>query len=259
MKTLRISAIQMNSGEEVAANLTRARRALRRAATDGAQLAVLPENFARMGKRESDRLALVEEDGAGPLQDFMAAEAARAGMWIVGGTIPLKSDEARRPFASTLVYDGNGQRVARYDKIHLFDARVPDSEEAYRESRGTTPGSTPVVIETPWGQLGVAVCYDLRFPELFRRMSSQGMDVTWRCLPTRTLPTRRHSHFRSKRATRAINLTHLTRHWRRSGTHRSGQTWGHSMLKFQFCKLPSPKLGAPGCYRYDGRCRLRRC
>ena len=177
MKTLRISAIQMNSGEDVAANLTRARRALRSAAADGATLAVLPENFARMGKKESDRLAIIEDDGAGPLQDFLAAEAARSDMWIVGGTIPLKSDDPKRPYAAALVYDGSGKRAGRYDKVHLFDARVPESEEAYRESRSTMPGSKPLCIETPWGSLGVAVCYDLRFPELFRWMSSEGMDV----------------------------------------------------------------------------------
>ena len=132
MKTLRISAIQMNSGEDVAANLTRARRALRSAAADGATLAVLPENFARMGKKESDRLAIIEDDGAGPLQDFLAAEAARSDLWIVGGTIPLKSDDPKRPYAAALVYDGSGKRAGRYDKVHLFDARVPESEEAYR-------------------------------------------------------------------------------------------------------------------------------
>ncbi len=139
MTTVKIAAIQMNSGEDVAANLTRARRALRSAAAEGAVLAVLPENFARMGKRESDRLALTEENNVGPLQDFLAAEAARAKMWIVGGTIPLKSDDPKRPYAASLVYDAEGKRAGRYDKVHLFDVRVPESEEAYRESRSTTP------------------------------------------------------------------------------------------------------------------------
>ncbi len=229
MKTLRISAIQMNSGEDVTANLTRARRALRAAAADGARLAVLPENFARMGGRESDRLALIENDGAGPLQEFLAAEAARAGMWIVGGTIPLKSTEAKRPFAATLVYDGDGQRVARYDKIHLFDARVPESEEAYRESRSTMPGSEPLLIDTPWGRLGVVVCYDLRFPELFRRMSSQGMDVL--AVPAAFTYRTGSAHWEVLLRARAIeNLTYLAAA-AQTGTHPGGrQTWGHSML-----------------------------
>ncbi|MCE7901492.1 MAG: carbon-nitrogen hydrolase family protein [Gammaproteobacteria bacterium PRO9] len=229
MKTLRIAAIQMNSGEDVTANLTRARRALRSAAADGAKLAVLPENFARMGRREADRLALIETDGAGPLQDFLAAEAARAGMWIVGGTIPLKSDEARRPFAVTLVLDGDGKRVARYNKIHLFDARVPESEEAYRESRSTMPGADPVVLDTPWGRLGVAVCYDLRFPELFRRMSAKGMDLL--ALPAAFTYRTGAAHWETLVRARAIeNLTYVAAA-AQTGTHPGGrQTWGHSML-----------------------------
>ncbi len=149
MKTLKVAAIQMNSGEDVGANLTRARRALRGAAAEGVQLAVLPENFACMARREADRVALAEEDGAGPLQDFLAAEAARSGMWIVGGTLPIKSDDPKRPYAAALVYDGSGRRAGRYDKVHLFDVRLPESEEAYRESRSTMPGSGALLVESP--------------------------------------------------------------------------------------------------------------
>lgn len=229
MKTLRIAAIQMNSGEDVTANLTRARRALRSAAADGAKLAVLPENFAWMGKRESDRLALIETDGEGPLQDFLATEAARSGIWIVGGTIPLKSDEARRPFAVTLVHDDDGKRVARYDKMHLFDARVPESEEAYRESRNTMPGDGHLLVDTPWGRLGVAVCYDLRFPELFRRMSGAGMDLL--ALPAAFTYRTGAAHWEVLVRARAIeNLVYVAAA-AQTGTHPGGrQTWGHSML-----------------------------
>jgi deaminated glutathione amidase len=229
MKTLRISAIQMNSGEDVAANLTRARRALRSAAADGATLVVLPENFACMGKKESDRLAITEEDGAGTLQDFLAAEAARAGMWIVGGTIPLKSDDPRRPYAAALVYDASGKRAGRYDKVHLFDARVPESEEAYRESRSTMPGSKPLCIEAPWGRLGVAVCYDLRFPEMFRWMSSEGMDVL--ALPAAFTYRTGEAHWEPLLRARAIeNLTYVAAA-AQTGTHPGGrQTYGHAMI-----------------------------
>lgn len=229
MKTLRIAAIQMNSGEDVPANLTRARRSLRSAAADGATLAVLPENFARMGRKESDRLAIIEDDGAGPLQDFLAAEAARSEMWIVGGTIPLKSDDPKRPYAAALVYDSSGKRAGRYDKVHLFDARLPESEEAYRESRSTMPGSTPLCIDTPWGRLGVAVCYDLRFPELFRWMSSEGMDVL--ALPAAfTYPTG-EAHWEPLLRARAIeNLTYVVAA-AQTGTHPGGrQTYGHAMI-----------------------------
>ena len=229
MKTLRISAIQMNSGEDVTVNLTRARRALRSAAADGATIAVLPENFARMGKKESDRLAIIEPDGAGPLQDFLAAEAARSGMWIVGGTIPLKSDDPKRPYAAALVYDGSGRRAGRYDKVHLFDARVPESEEAYRESGNTMHGSKGLRIETPWGGLGVAVCYDLRFPELFRWMSNEGMDVL--ALPAAFTYATGEAHWESLLRARAIeNLTYVAAA-AQTGTHPGGrQTYGHSML-----------------------------
>lgn len=229
MKTIRISAIQMNSGDDVTTNLTRARRALRSVAADGATVAVLPENFARMGKKESERLAIIEDDGAGPLQDFLAAEAARSGLWIVGGTIPLRSEEAKRPYASTLVYDGSGKRVGRYDKVHLFDARVPESEEAYRESRNTTPGSKPLVIETPWGCLGVAVCYDLRFPEQFRRMSDEGLDVL--AVPAAFTFRTGAAHWEPLLRARAIeNLSYVAAAGQ-TGTHPGGrQTYGHSML-----------------------------
>lgn len=229
MKNVRISAIQMNSGEDVAANLTRARRALRSAAADGAQLAVLPENFARMGRKESDRIALTEQAGAGPLQDFLAAEATRSGMWIVGGTIPLKSDDAKRPFASTLVFDGDGKLAGRYDKVHLFDVRLPESEEAYRESRSTTPGSRPLVIEAPWGALGVAVCYDLRFPEMFRRMSQDGMDLL--AVPAAFTYRTGAAHWETLLRARAIeNLSYLVAA-AQTGTHPAGrQTYGHSMI-----------------------------
>ena len=229
MKNVRISAIQMNSGEEVAANLTRARRALSSAAADGAVLAVLPENFARMGKKESDRIALTEPAGAGPLQDFLAAEAARSGMWIVGGTIPLKSDDPKRPYASTLVFDGSGKVAGRYDKVHLFDVRLPESEEAYRESRSTTPGSKPLIVEAPWGALGVAVCYDLRFPEMFRRMSQDGMDLL--AVPAAFTFRTGAAHWETLLRARAIeNLSYLVAA-AQTGTHPAGrQTYGHSML-----------------------------
>jgi nitrilase len=229
MKNVRIAVVQMNSGEDVAANLTRARRALRNAAADGAVLAVLPENFARMGRKESDRLSIIEEDGAGPLQDFLAAEAARSGMWIVGGTLPLKSDDPKRPYAAALVYDGSGRRAGRYDKVHLFDVRVPESEEAYRESQSTMHGSKGLIVEAPWGMLGVAVCYDLRFPEMFRWMSQEGVDLV--ALPAAFTFRTGAAHWEPLLRARAIeNLVYVAAA-AQTGTHPAGrQTYGHSML-----------------------------
>ena len=245
MKTVKIAAIQMNSGEDVAANLTRARRALRSAAADGWSLAVLPENFARMGRKEADRIAMTEEDGAGPLQDFLAAEAARSGIWIVGGTIPVKSEDSKRPYAASLVFDGSGRQVGRYDKVHLFDVRVPESEEAYRESRSTMPGAKPLLIDAPWGVLGVAVCYDLRFPELFRWMSQEGMDVL--AVPSAFTFRTGAAHWETLLRARAIeNLCYLVAA-AQAGTHPGGrQTYGHSMVVDPWGHVLAEAAGRPG-------------
>lgn len=260
MKTVRMAAIQMNSGEDVTANLTRARRALRSAAADGVTLAVLPENFARMGKREADRIALTEDEGSGPLQDFLGAEAARAGMWIVGGTLPLRSDDPKRPYAASLVYDGTGKCVGRYDKVHLFDVRVPESEEAYRESRSTTPGNTPLLLETPWGILGVAVCYDLRFPELFRWMSNEGMDVL--AVPAAFTYRTGAAHWETLLRARSIeNLCYLIAA-AQTGTHPAGrQTYGHSMIVDPWGAILAEAAGRPAVISADvdtGRLRKLR-
>jgi nitrilase len=214
-------------------------------AAEGAVLAVLPENFARMGKRESDRLALTEENNIGPLQDFLAAEAARAKMWIVGGTIPLKSEDPKRPYASALVYDAEGKRAGRYDKIHLFDVRVPESEEAYRESRSTTPGTKPLIVETPWGRLGIAVCYDLRFPEQFRRMASQGMDIL--ALPAAFTYRTGLAHWEPLLRARAIeNLCYVVAS-AQTGTHPAGrQTYGRSMVVDPWGAILAQSAGRPG-------------
>lgn len=239
----------MNSGEDVAANLTRARRALRSAADDGVRLAVLPENFARMGRREAERIAITEEEGNGPLQEFLAAEAARAGMWIVGGTLPLRSEDPKRPYAACLVYDDAGRQVGRYDKVHLFDVRVPESEEAYRESRSTTPGSQPLLIDSPWGMLGVAVCYDLRFPELFRWMSREGMDLL--VVPAAFTYRTGAAHWETLLRARAIeNLCYLVAA-AQTGTHPGGrQTYGHSMVVDPWgAILAESATGRPGIVR----------
>ncbi len=229
MKTIRLAAIQMNSGDDVATNLTRARRALRSAAADGATLAVLPENFALMARRDAERVAVTEDDGHGMLQDFLANEAARCGMWLVGGTIPLRSGDPKRPYAACLVHDPGGKRVGRYDKLHLFDVRVPESEESYCESKSTMPGARPLVVRTPWGNLGIAVCYDLRFPDLFRWMSANGMDVL--ALPAAFTYDTGAAHWQVLLRARAIeNLCYVVAA-AQTGMHPAKrQTYGHSMV-----------------------------
>jgi len=245
MTMVRIAAIQMNSGDEVATNLRRARRYLAAAAADGAKLAVLPENFAFMGQRDSERVALAEPDGAGPLQDFLAGVAAELGLWIVGGTLPVASEDPKRPYAACCVYDARGQRVARYDKLHLFDVRVPQSKEAYRESRSTMPGAAPVLVDAPWGRLGVAVCYDLRFPELFRWMAGQGMDLL--AIPAAFTRRTGAAHWEPLLRARAIENLCYVAAAAQTGTHPGGrQTWGRSLVVDPWGGIMATAASRPG-------------
>ncbi|MDD3449409.1 MAG: carbon-nitrogen hydrolase family protein, partial [Gammaproteobacteria bacterium] len=167
----------MASGPNVTANLYEAERLITKAAEADARLVVLPENFAIMGMQETDKVAVREPEGRGPIQAFLAEQARRHGVWLVGGTIPLEASVPGKVRAACLVYDSSGERVARYDKMHLFDVRITESAESYTESRTIEPGERLAVIETPFGRLGLAVCYDLRFPELFRGLFARGMEI----------------------------------------------------------------------------------
>ncbi len=172
----RMAAVQMASGPQVSANLTEAARLIATAAAKGAKLVALPENFALMPVRESDRLAVAEADGHGPLQDYLSEKAREHRVWLVGGTIPLKAREKGKLRAACLLFNDRGERVARYDKMHLFDVKLGNGEH-YHESNFFEAGAETVVADTPFGRMGLAVCYDLRFPELFRRMLDQGAEL----------------------------------------------------------------------------------
>jgi nitrilase len=167
----------MNSGPEVERNLQSARRLLEEAAGGGCELAVLPENFALMPKKSRDKAAHAESPGDGPIQGFLAETARQLGLWVVGGSIPLVSPETERVYGACPVYDSDGVQQACYLKIHLFDVRLPDSDEAYQESWSMYPGDEPVAVDTPAGRLGLSICYDLRFPELYRRLVDDGASV----------------------------------------------------------------------------------
>ena len=167
----RVAAIQMTSGITVEKNLQTAAKLITQAAATGAKLVVLPEMFAELGKTYADKLKIQEPIGTGPIQDFLANQAKQHKIWLVGGTIPIASDNPKKVYAACLVYNANGERVARYDKIHLFDASVTKGVEEHQESSATEPGTQVVVLETPVGKLGLAVCYDIRFPELFRQLA----------------------------------------------------------------------------------------
>jgi deaminated glutathione amidase len=223
------AAVQMATGPNVSANLLETERLVREAAEAGARLVVLPENFAFMGKRDQDQLALRERDGDGRLQSFLSTTAARYGLWLVGGTIPMETGDPARIRGSCLVFDDRGQRVGRYDKIHLFDVSLPGSGERYQESATIEPGGDVVVIDSPFGRLGIAVCYDLRFPELFRNMLDSGMEVL--AIPACFTALTGKAHWETLVRARALeNLAYIIAA-AQGGYHISGrETHGHSMV-----------------------------
>jgi deaminated glutathione amidase len=247
---MRVAAIQMTSGHEIEANLDAAERHLADAARQGAVLAALPENFAFMGRDSGDKRRIAEPDGAGIIQNFLADTARRLKIWVVGGTVPVRQDIDGRVAAACLVYKSDGQRAARYDKIHLFDVDVPGSAESHRESAHTIPGREPRVVDTPIGKLGLAVCYDMRFPELFRVLSRQGADMF--VVPSAfTVPTGR-AHWESLLRARAIeNLCGLIApaQW---GVHSNGrETFGDSMIIDHWGKVLARMPDGTGCLVAD--------
>jgi predicted amidohydrolase len=224
-----VAAVQMTSGPEVAANLENAGALLEQAARSGARIALLPENFSFMGLRDADKRAIAERQGAGPVQDFLSGHARELKLWIVAGTTPISEVPGERVAAACLVYDERGERVARYDKMHLFDVAIPGREEKYRESGNVAPGSRLELVPTPAGMLGLSVCYDMRFPEMYRPMSAAG--AQWFTMPSAfTVPTGR-AHWEALLRARAIeNLSFVVAaaQW---GRHASGrETYGDSMI-----------------------------
>ncbi|GMR07101.1 MAG: carbon-nitrogen hydrolase family protein [Gammaproteobacteria bacterium] len=224
-----VAAIQMASGPNISANLTEVSRLISDAAATGAGLIVLPENFAMMGITEQDKVGIKESDGEGPIQDFLAMEAERHAIWLVGGTVPLLTDNPEKVSASCLLFNDKGERVARYDKIHLFDVEIQETGEHYIESETIEPGEKVVVVDTPFGRLGLAVCYDLRFPELFRRMLDDGMEVL--ALPSAFTAITGKAHWESLLRARAIeNLSYVIAS-AQGGYHVNGrETHGHSVI-----------------------------
>jgi nitrilase len=227
--TVKVAAVQMTSAAEVAANLETAGALLAEAAAAGARVALLPENFSFMGLRDLDKRRIAEPDGSGPVQDFLSRCARELNLWIIGGTTPLAAVPGERVAAACLVYDDRGQRAARYDKVHLFDVDIPGREETYRESRNTAPGSRPELVPTPAGLIGLSVCYDMRFPELYRPLSAAGAQCL--TMPSAfTVPTGR-AHWETLLRARAIeNLCFViaAAQW---GRHASGrETYGDSMI-----------------------------
>lgn len=226
---MKVAALQMTSGPDVAANLAQARTLLGEAAARGARLAALPENFSFMGLKDADKRAAAEADGRGPVQEFLADTARRLRLWIVAGTVPLAGAADGRVAAASLVYDEEGRRAARYDKIHLFDVDIPGRTESYRESAHVAPGAAAAIVDTPAGRLGLSVCYDVRFPELYRHLSAAGAQLL--SVPAAfTGPTGR-AHWETLLRARAIeNLCYVLAP-AQAGIHPGGrETYGDTMI-----------------------------
>lgn len=229
---MRVATLQMVSGADVAANLEQAQRLLAQAAKAGAEVALLPEYFCLIGARDTDKLPIAETWGSGPIQQFLADSARQMGLWIVGGTLPLKAAQADRVYNSSLAFNPQGDCVARYDKIHLF--RYDNGVESYDESRVLTPGDVPVQFAiasrngVQW-QVGLSVCYDLRFAELYRSYAAQGAHLL--LVPSAFTYTTGQAHWEVLLRARAIENLAFVAAAAQGGVHPTGRrTWGHSML-----------------------------
>ena len=226
---MKLAAIQMVSGTQVEANLAAAHDLLRHAAAQGAELAVLPEYFCIMGRQDTDKLAVREPFGDGAIQNFLSRTAKELGLWIVGGTLPLACEDARRARNSSLAFSPSGHCVARYDKMHLF--RFTDGRVAHDETRVLEPGSQPVsfALASRDGhtyQIGMSICYDLRFPELYRALNADVLLV-----PSAFTHTTGQAHWEVLLRARAIENQACVVAAAQGGLHENGRrTWGHTMV-----------------------------
>ena len=258
---MKVATIQMVSGSDVQRNLAQARTLLGEVAQAGAELAVLPEYFCLLGLHDSDKLGIQEVDGDGPIQQFLADTARDLGLWIVGGTVPLSLSQgtvsgeaaADRVFNSTLVYDPQGQRVARYDKIHLF--RFDNGQESYDESRVLAPGCEPVLFDLPsrdghrW-RMGLSICYDLRFSELYRAYARAGAEVL--LVPSAFTYTTGKAHWEVLLRARAIENLAFVAAAAQGGVHDNGRrTWGQSLLIDPWGEVLAQRAEAAGWVMAD--------
>ncbi|HEY1057954.1 MAG TPA: carbon-nitrogen hydrolase family protein [Limnobacter sp.] len=232
---VRVAALQMISTPELERNLETAERLVQRAAAEGAELVLLPEYFCLMGHKDTDKLAIAEAYGHGPIQTFLSEVAASNQVNIVAGTLPLKVPEVDLPdatprvFNSSLAFDSTGQCVARYDKIHLFCFNK--GAESYDEARVLKAGNTPVVAELAGLNVGLSVCYDLRFPELYRRMGQLQGPLDLILMPAAFTYTTGRAHWEVLMRARAIENQCYVLACGQGGLHPNGRrTYGHSML-----------------------------
>lgn len=246
----RVAAIQMVSTKDIDANLREAGELLQQAADEGASVAVLPENFAVLATHQMLECGRTESGREPVIRAFLAEQATRLGLWIVGGSMPLAdrpdgSAMDDRVRASCLVFDDQGQEVARYDKIHLFDAMVEDAHGQYRESDTFEPGDQVITVDTPAGKLGVAICYDLRFPELFRALRAKGAD--WVCLPSAFTWQTGEAHWHALIRARAIeNQVAVVAAGQGGQNSERRRTYGHSLVCDPWGQVVSELAEGPG-------------
>ena len=245
---MKVAALQMVSSPRPSDNLAQARTLLEQAAAAGAELAVLPEYFGAMGLRDSDKLALAEPFGHGPVQAFLAGAARDLGLWLVGGTLPLACGDAQRVRNTSLVYSPAGDCVARYDKIHLF--RFANGREHYDEGSTIEAGAAPVQFHLPardgrtWC-IGLSVCYDLRFPELYRLHARAGADLL--LVPSAFTYTTGQAHWELLLRARAVENQAYVLAPAQGGIHENGRrTWGHSMLVDPWGEVLAVQAQGPG-------------
>ena len=247
---MKIAALQMVSSPRVATNLETARQLIGQAADAGAELAVLPEYFCLLGLKDTDKLAITEPPSGGPLQDFLSQCARDFNLWLVGGTIPLATDMPGKVYNSTLVYNPAGECVARYDKMHLF--RFDNGLESYDEARVLTPGTQPVTFDLPshdghtW-RVGLSICYDLRFPELYRALKADLLLV-----PSAFTHTTGQAHWEVLLRTRAIENLAYVLAAAQGGLHdNQRRTWGHSMVVDAWGRILAEQAEGPGVVLAD--------
>ncbi|TAK72768.1 MAG: carbon-nitrogen hydrolase family protein [Betaproteobacteria bacterium] len=237
----KVAAVQMVSEPEVQANLAVAGKLIAQAAGEGAQLVALPEYFCILGLRDGDKVSVREADGHGPIQDFLAETAAKNKVWLVGGSAPLACADPNKVKNSCLVFDDAGRRVARYDKIHLFG--FDSGTERFQESRSIEPGSEVVTVDAPFARLGLSICYDLRFPEMYRKMGVVDLIL----VPSAFTATTGKAHWEMLLRARAVENQAYVLAPAQGGHHRNGRdTYGHSMIIDPWGKVLVVLASGPG-------------
>ncbi|TNF07727.1 MAG: carbon-nitrogen hydrolase family protein [Gammaproteobacteria bacterium] len=253
-----IAAIQMTSGGSLESNLQQAAALIEQAAGQGAELLVLPEYFAYHGCRDIDQIAKTESDASGPARQFLARMARHHGVWLVGGTIPVAINQDgnqdgsgdKRAAATCFVVNAQGEEVASYQKIHLFDVDVADAKGSYRESDDYRHGSEPVVVDTPFGKLGLTVCYDLRFPELYRYLAAEGAEIL--LVPSAFTAVTGEPHWELLLRARAVeNLCYVVGANMGDRFHEKRPTWGGSAIIDPWGVVLSDMADGPGVVSAD--------